>query len=160
MPRDISHQQQPIPDPSSYGSVLREVGQTAKELVRNEARLMSLELRNVAQKVARHSAEAAAFGGLLVFSIFPFLAFLVIGLGHLLDDRFWLSSLIIAIACAAIGGFFAYRAYRKITDEDLDLSMTKSSLNREKHTLQNKINDLKHAVRGDRHDKQEYSYPH
>ncbi len=148
MPTDKLNPYDRSPDNPSYASVLREVGQTAKDLVRSEIQLLSLEIKNATQKISKHSAQAAIFGGLVVLSVFPFLAFIVIGLGRLLNDRFWLSSLIVAVVCALAGGLLAMRAYRKIKSEDLDLSYTKSSFKREMAAVQDKANDIKTALRG------------
>lgn len=142
----------------SYGTVLKELGQSARDLIQSEIRLIGLELKNATHKVSRHSAQAAAFGGLLVLSVFPFLAFVVIGLGQLLDDRYWLSSLIVAIVCAVVGGIMAYRAYKKIKEEDLDFSATKSTWNREINTVQERMNEIKDAARGERHDTNQFHH--
>lgn len=148
----IENYSQPHDGTASYGTVLRELGQSAKDLVQSEIRLMTTELKQAGQKVGRHSAQAAAFGGLLVLSIFPFLAFVVIGLGQLFGDNYWLSSLIVAIVCAAVGGPLAYRAYKKIKDEDLDFSATRETLDREVYTVKERVNEIKDAARGDRHE--------
>ena len=140
----------------SYSSLLKELGSSAKDLMRSEILLVTTELKTVSQRVARHSAQAAAFGGLLVMSLFPFLAFLVIGLGELLDGRYWLSSLIVAIACAAIGGPLAYRAFKKIKEEDLDFTRSRTSLEHGAHSIQAKVDEIKDAARGERHETNKY----
>lgn len=142
----------------SYGSVLKELGQSAKDLVQSEIRLMTAEFRVATQKVTRHAAQAAIFGGLLVVSIFPFLAFLVIGLGDLLDGRYWLSSLIVAVVCASVGGTFAYSAYKKIKTDDLDFHRTRNSLDRDVQVVQNRMNEIKNAARGDRHEYDQFHH--
>lgn len=136
----------------NYGTVLKELGQTAKDLVQSEIQLMTIEMKQVGQRLGRHSAEAAIFGGLVAISVLPFLAFLVIGLGILLDGQYWLSSLIVAVVCAGVGGLLAYRAYRKIKEEDVDFTHTKSTLDREFHAVQERVNEIKDAARGERHE--------
>lgn len=140
----------------SYTSVIKELGTSAKDLIQSEINLMTAELKHVANHVARHSAQAAAFGALLALSIFPFLAFLVIGLGELLDDRYWLSSLIVAIICAAVGGPLALKAFKKIKEEDLKFSHTKASLNRSLEAVQGKVEQVKDAARGDHYGSTEH----
>jgi hypothetical protein len=135
----------------SYASVLKELGTSAKDLLQSELHLMTAELKHVGNAVGRHMAQAAAFGALLALSIFPFLAFLVIGLGELLDDRYWLSSLIVAIVCAAIGGPLAYRAFKKIKEDDLKFTHTKASLDRSLESVQGKFEQVKVAARGDQY---------
>lgn len=139
-------------DSQSYGSLLRELGTSAKELVQSELKLMASEVKASTKNVAEHAGQAALFGGLLAISVFPFLAFLVIGIGELLDGRYWLSSLIVAIVCAAIGGPLAYRAYLKIRNKDLNFPYTKETLDRGLQTVQRRIEDIKDAAKGERHE--------
>ncbi len=142
----------------TYGTVFKELGQSAKELFQNEIHLMTAEIKQTATKFSRHSAQAALFGGLLALSTFPFLAFAIIGLGELLDGRYWLSSLIVAVVCAAIGGVMTYRTYQKMKEDDLSLPYTKSTLDREVHVVQSRINDLKKAAKGGRHEINSYHH--
>lgn len=141
----------------SYASVIKEIGTSAKDLLQSEIRLMTTELKHVTQLLGRHSAQAAAFGALVALSILPFLAFLVIGLGELLDGRYWLSSLIVAILCAAIGGPMAYRAFKKIKDEDIKFTHTKSGLDKGLSAIQQKFDQVKDAAtRGDYHEARQH----
>jgi uncharacterized membrane protein YqjE len=130
----------------SVGEVLREIGTSAKDLVQSEIELARAEIKDSATFVGRHSAQAALFGALLAISVFPFLAFCVIGLGHLLNDRYWLSSLIVAIVCAVIGGAMTYRAYNKVKQADLSLPHTRGSLQRDKETVANRAQDIKETT--------------
>ncbi|MGE3684066.1 MAG: phage holin family protein [Bdellovibrionales bacterium] len=132
----------------SYAAVLRDLGTSATNLVRDELNLIKTEVAEAARNVGRHSAQAAAFGGLLALSILPFMAFVVIGLGKLLGDRYWLSSLIVALVCAVVGGPMAYRAFRKIKDDDLQLPHTKATLEKEAYVVQEKVEDVKDAAKG------------
>lgn len=130
----------------SVGEVIREIGTSAKDLVKSEIDLARSEIKDSATFVGRHSAQAAMFGALLAISVFPFLAFCVIGLGHLLNDRYWLSSLIVAIVCAVIGGAMTYRAYKKMKQADLSLPHTRGSLQMEKETVVNRAQDIKETA--------------
>ena len=79
------------------------------------------EIKNTVSRVGKDSAQAVLFGALLSLSVFPFLAFLIVGLGKLMGDQYWLSALVVAAVCAGVGGTFAYRAYRRIKEEALIL---------------------------------------
>jgi membrane-associated phospholipid phosphatase len=136
----------------NYSSAIRELATSAKDLIEKEIGLVKAEVVSSAHKVSRHSTQAAVFAGLLAVSIIPFIAFLVIGLGEILDGRYWLSSLIVAVVFAVVGGVFAYRAFKKITEEDLQLPRTKATLEREKMAVQNKIDELKYAAKGGRYE--------
>lgn len=119
----------------TVGEVVAEVGTSAKDLVKSELDLARAEIKQSAAEVGRHSAQAAIFGTLLMLSAFPFLAFLVIGLGRILNGRYWLSSLLVAVVCAAVGGIMAYRAYKKIKHTDLSLPRTREKVEETKHHL-------------------------
>lgn len=119
----------------SVGEVLAELGSSAKDLVKSELELARAEIKQSASEVGRHSAQAAIFGSLLMLSVFPFLAFCVIGLGRVLDGRYWLSSLLVAIVCAAVGGIMAIRAYQKIKQTDMSLPRTREKVEETKHHL-------------------------
>lgn len=132
---------------TSYAYAIREVLASSKDLLRAEITLAKEEAKTVAGRVARHSAQAALFGALLVMSFLPFLAFLVIGLGDLLGNRYWLSSLIVAVLAAGIGGFMAYRAFRKIADEDLGMPATRRTLEREADVISGEFDKVRNLTK-------------
>ena len=136
----------------TYASVMKEVGSSTKDLIQSEINLLVTEFKFVAQNVGKHTTQVVAFGSLLALSVLPFLAFLVIGLGILLDDRYWLSSLIVSAVCALIGGPLAYRAFRKIKNEDIKMPHAKASLEKEVATVQRKFDDLKTTAKGDHYE--------
>lgn len=130
----------------SVGEVVREIGTSAKDLVKSEIDLARAEIKESVTYLGRHSAQAAMFGALLAISVFPFLAFCVIGLGNILDGRYWLSSLIVAVVCAVVGGAMTYRAYNKMKKADPTLPRTRESLQQEKELVANKAQDIKQSA--------------
>lgn len=132
----------------SVGSVVGELISSFKDVLKSEADLVRAEVKDAAPNIGKHSTQAALFGALLAISVFPFLAFLVIGLGNILDGRYWLSSLIVAIVCATVGGVMAFRAYKKIKDEDLKFPRTQRSFERITETLSGKVQELKSVSAG------------
>ncbi len=139
-------------DGRTYASVMKEIGSSTKELIQSEINLLMTEFKLVAKNVGKHTTQVVAFGSLLALSVLPFLAFLVIGLGILLEDRYWLSSLIVAVVCAAVGGPLAHRAFKKIKDEDIKIPHAKAALEKEVATVQRKFDDLKTTAKGDHHE--------
>ena len=137
---------------NSYSSVMREIGSSTKELIESEINLFLAELKVVGQNVGRHTTEVMLFGFLLAISTIPFLAFLVIGLGEWLDGRYWLSSLVVALVCALIGGPMAYRSFKKIKESDLKMPHSTAAFKKEVETVQKKFEDLKTTVKGDHHE--------
>lgn len=131
----------------SYGSALKEILNSSKDLIRSELVLVKEEAKAVAGKVARHSAQAALFSALLALSILPFLAFVVIGLGDLMGGRYWLSSLLVSVVCAGVGGFMAYRAFRKIAEEDLEMPATRRTLEREADVISGEFEKISNVTK-------------
>ncbi|MFN8790699.1 MAG: phage holin family protein [Bdellovibrionales bacterium] len=136
----------------SLGSVMKEIGNSAKDLIQSEVSLFKVELKSTAQIAVRHAIQLFMFGLLLVLSVFPMIAFLVIALGRALEDRYWLSSLIVAVVFAGVGGLLAYRAYKKLKDVDFTLPRTKAALNTEISSAQKKFDEVKSAAKGERHE--------
>ena len=132
-----------------YGEILKEIIQSTKGVIASEVALATAELKQVTKDTSKDLTQVAIFGGLLVLSTLPFIAFLVIGLGELLDDRYWLSSLIVAVVFAVVGGVMALRAFKKIKEHDLNFSATKNSLRREKLAVQSNFEKIKTALKGD-----------
>lgn len=132
----------------TFGAVVGELVSSVKDVLKSEVDLVRAEVKDAAPEIGKHSAQAALFGALLAISVFPFLAFLVIGLGNIMDGRYWLSSLIVAIVCAGVGGFMAYRAYKKIKNEDLKFPRSQRSFERISETLTGKVHELKNMSAG------------
>ncbi len=141
----------------SYGSVLNDVISSGKDVLRSEINLFMTEFKQLQPNLTKHMAQAAIFGWLLAISVVPFLAFLVLGLGEILDGRYWLSSLIVSILCAAIGGIFAQKALVKIKTEDLKFSQTKRSIQQALLVTNTTIDKVKTASKGNLHGSKSYN---
>ena len=109
----------------SFGIALGELGRSVKNLAQSEGALARAELKNSMTQLSKDILQEVIFGTLLVLSVLSFLAFLIIGLGRLLDDNFWLSSLILSIVLGLVGGGMAYRGLQKIKKNDLTLPRTR-----------------------------------
>jgi len=134
---------------TSYGAVLKEVVNGVKGLVESEVNLLKAELKDTTQHVGKYVAQGAVFGALLALSTLPFLAFLVIGLGRLLDGNYWLSSLIVAVVCAAVGGFMTLRVYKKIKESDMSLPRSKHYIGQSNEITSQKFQEVKDHVSAD-----------
>ena len=110
---------------------LRDVGSSFKEMVQSEIRLAKAELQDAVENVTTHFFQVALFGAMAVLGIFPLMAFLVIGLGRIFGDNYWLSSLVVSVVFFGVGGALAWRAYRAIKLEGLSLPKTRSTLESE-----------------------------
>lgn len=130
----------------SYGTVLKEVAVSLKSLIQSEVQLLKAEAKETSRELGRHAAQASVFGALLALSTLPFLAFLVIGLGRILDGNYWLSSLLVAIVCAAVGGMMTYRVYKRIKAMDLSLPHTRGTFEASRDTATGKLTEVQHEA--------------
>jgi hypothetical protein len=132
---------------ASYSSLIRELVGSVMDLMRSELTLIKEEAKITGKHLVSHTIQTAIFGALLALSVLPFLAFLVIGLGDLMNGRYWLSSLIVSILCAAIGGPMAYKSLQRIKREDLDLPHTRATIQREKEMIQRQVEHIHDSKR-------------
>ena len=125
------------PEESSYVSLFKGVATTGKELIQNEVNLIKEELKQSLEELSSQIVQVVMFGVLFGLTLLPFLAFCVIGLGKLLDDRYWLSSLIVAVICGLIGGIFTLRAYKNV--KGVKLSRSAASVEKSISSLKEEI---------------------
>ena len=109
---------------------ISDINRAIQRLVRAEFRLLQAEIKDASGRVGSDLRNAVIFSAVAMLGIMPFLAFVVIGLGRILNDNYWLSALIVSVLCFGIGGFTAYRAFQRITSEDLSLPHSRRSLDR------------------------------
>jgi uncharacterized membrane protein YqjE len=127
----------------SVAVIVREITSSMKDIARGEARLAKAELKDAGQRVGRDAITLGIFGVLAVLGVLPFLAFLVVGLGRILGDNYWVSSLIVSIFCFAVGGAVAYGAFKKIKQEaSLSLPRTRHMLNYEVEAVKDEFKDF------------------
>src|SRR5262245_12106522 len=131
----------------SYRAVLREILDTSKEVVRNEIHLAKTEAKSTVERFASHASQLAAFGALFLLSVPPFVAFLVIGLGELLEGRYWLSALLVSLTFAAVGGILAFRALRQLKKTGVRMPATQRTLAREAELIGGKVENIRNATR-------------
>ncbi len=111
----------------SFSQVLRDVGSSAKNLFDSELTLIKTEIRQSSEKLGRDLLRLTLFGALLAVSILPFLAFAIIALGEAFSQRYWLSSLTVALLCGGVGGLLTVRSYHQLKN-DMGLPATKQTL--------------------------------
>lgn len=119
----------------SFVSIVRDVGDGLRGVVRSELRLAASEFQVTAQDIRKHMVRAIVIGVIALVSIIvgmmPLVAFLVIALGQSLNDNYLVSSLVIGMAFVAIGIVatrVAMRSLKQISEEDLRLPMVRESV--------------------------------
>ena len=116
--------------------LLKRIGQDASTLVRQEIALAKLEVRESVKGLAKDAGKLGTAAGLGLFGGFALLAFVIIGLGDLINN-YWLSALIVAVLLLGAAAVMAKGA--------LD-HMKKNSLKPEE-TVQTLIEDQRWAKR-------------
>lgn len=97
----------------SLGSLFRDLSADASVLIRQEVALAKSEMRRNVRALVRDVGSMAAWGAVTVVGGLVLVAFLVAGLGDLLDN-YWLAALVVGLAFVAVGAFMALRALRHL----------------------------------------------
>jgi uncharacterized membrane protein YqjE len=133
---------------TSYAEAISKIGGSAVDLVKSEIALVRAEIKQTTKKLTQYGTLSAIGAGVVMLSALPFTAFLVIGLGHLLNERYWLSSLIVAIVFALAGGLLTYGSYKRLR-RDADLPRTRMAIKQDARAVVQKVGSIRHATQGD-----------
>jgi hypothetical protein len=88
----------------SLGELFRQLTSDTSELVTKEIALVKAEARLTAATLVRDGAKVGTALGLAFAGVLALTAFLIAGLGDLLNGKYWLSALIIGVLFLAVGG--------------------------------------------------------
>ncbi len=109
----------------SLSAALVELRQSIKKLVKGESALARAELKASLVHLGKDILQIGIYSALLVLSALAFLSFLIIGLGQLFDNNFWLSSLLVSLVLGLVGAWMILRAVKKVQGNDLTLPRTR-----------------------------------
>jgi uncharacterized membrane protein YqjE len=123
-------------------SVAHEMSESIKAVIRSEFHLAKAELKENGTQAASYGKKMVIFGGVAILGIFPLLSFIVIGLGRLLNDNYWLSSLIVAAALFIVGGSIAYLMLKRIKSVDFRFENTRDSVVTQLKTVDRKLHEV------------------
>lgn len=101
-PRDIATRDTAMHE-RSLGELFRQLSTDTSELVSKEIALVKAEARQTGTTLVRDGAKVGTAIGLAFAGALALTAFLIAGLGNLLDGRYWLSALIVGVVFLAIG---------------------------------------------------------
>jgi uncharacterized membrane protein YqjE len=128
------------------GTILKNVSQDAVELLRAELNIFKDEIKTVAVRAEKDARMAMLFTFLAAMSLLPLFAFAVIGLGALLGDRYWLSSLVVAVVSYALFSPLSAKYYKKLMTKDVEFSQTTQGLQLALNSVQEKLKDVLHSA--------------
>ena len=109
----------PSRDDASLIALFRRLAEQAQSLVRQEVALAKAEIRESVRDLAVAAGVMTAGALMILVSLTVFLVFLVLALGELLGERYWLSSLLIGLLFAICGIVLIVRGQRRLSGSDL-----------------------------------------
>jgi hypothetical protein len=140
--QDFSANERPSDATPSFSSVAHEMTDSIKAVIRSEFHLAKAEFKENGSQAARYAVRMAIFGAIAILGIFPFLSFLVIGLGRLLNGNYWLSSLLVSVVFFAVGGSVAYLMFKRVKQVDFRFENTRDSVVTQIRTVDRKLHEV------------------
>jgi uncharacterized membrane protein YqjE len=134
------------PFKSTYASLLREIGVSIQELIHNEIQLLTAELKLVSHQASQRLERLLLFGFFLVLSGIAFLSFLIMGLGSLMNDQYWMSALLVSLGFFVLGSPIFLKSYSIFKKNRFPLPQTKASFQQEVKSVKNKFDELKRST--------------
>lgn len=128
------------------GDLLKQFGQDAGTLVKQEIALAKLELRESLQTFTRDAGKLGAAAGLALFGAMALLAFLIIGLGDLIDN-YWLSALIVAVVLLGVAAVMGRGALDHMKRSSLAPQETVQTLRDDQRWAKREVQDFKQSMK-------------
>jgi membrane protein len=94
----------------SVGELFRQLTTDSSHLIRQEINLAKTELKETGRTVGQAGAKLGMAVGVALPGVLALTAFLIVGLGDLMNENYWLSALIVGIALLGIAATLAKRA--------------------------------------------------
>jgi uncharacterized membrane protein YqjE len=127
--------------------VFSEIAGSLRGMAQSEIRLAKAEFLDHSRQMTNNAIKIGVFSGLAIVATLPFLAFCVIGLGRLIGDNYWLSSLLVAIAFLLVGSGVAYLSLYRLKHRDLSLKATQTAFNNERQEIRGKLHEIGEAAK-------------
>ena len=128
------------------GVLLKRFGQDASMLVRQEIALAKLELRESVKGLAQDAGKLGAAAGLALFGGLALLAFVIVGLGDLINN-YWLSALIVAVLLLGAAAIMARGALAHMKKNTLTPEETLATLKEDQRWARREAQDFKQSMR-------------
>jgi hypothetical protein len=126
--------------------LLKRFGQDASTLVRQEIALAKLEVRESAKGLAKDAGKLGAAAGLGLLGGFALLAFIIVGLGDLINN-YWLSALIVAVLLLGAAAIMAKGALANMKKNNLKPEETVQTLIEDKRWAKREAQEFKQSMK-------------
>lgn len=133
-------------DEAPIGDLFKRFGQDAGTLVKQEITLAKLELRESIKSLTKDAGKIGAAVGLALFGGFALLAFVVIGLGDLIDN-YWLSALLVAVLLLGAAAVLANGALKRMKKNSLAPEETVQTLREDKRWAKREVEEFKQSMK-------------
>jgi uncharacterized membrane protein YqjE len=131
---------------ATLGELFRKLGEDAAALVRDEVNLAKLEVRRDASAIASNLVQVGIAAGLALLGALALTAFLILGLGLLLDGAYWLSALIVGVLFLLVGGLWAKSAIENVKKHAQPPPNTMESLQEDARWARQEAQEFKRQV--------------
>lgn len=112
-------------------------------MVQQEIALAKAEVREGVSGMAKASIVLVIGISLLAVGFLVLIAFFVIGLGILLDDRYWLSALIVSLFFLLVGAVMVFRGRSRLTATTIAPTHAIESMRESKKWAADELSELK-----------------
>jgi len=131
----------------SLGELFRRLSSDTNELVRQEIHLARLEIAQTGSMLARDGAKIGAAVLLANAGLLALTAFLIVGLGDLLDN-YWLAALVVSAPLLLIGGLMARSAVNDVRQRGLAPQHTMGTLREDAAWAKREAREFKRELTG------------
>ncbi|HEX6939250.1 MAG TPA: phage holin family protein [Longimicrobiales bacterium] len=136
-------QYRPDDQREGFADLLRELAGQSAALVRQEANLARLEMKETATAIGGDAVKIGIALGIAAAGGLALTAFLVLVIGNLLDGAYWAGALIVGVVLLLIGGLLAKRAVSNLKHIEVKPEETIDSLNEDRRWLQREARDFR-----------------
>lgn len=128
------------------GDLIKRFGQDAGTLIKQEITLAKLEVRESVKSLGKDAGKLGAAAGLALFGAFAFLAFVIVGLGDLINN-YWLSALIVAVLLLGAAAVMAKGALASMKKNNLAPQETVQTLKEDQRWAKREVQDFKQSLK-------------
>ena len=125
------------------GELVKQLANDTTTLVRQEVSLAKLELGQATKKVGKGVAFLAVGGSLVLVGLLTLVAFLVMVLADMFDDKPWLGALIVGLFFVGVGAMVALSARKELYASSLAPTETLNTLRDDKQWAQNEAKQVR-----------------
>jgi uncharacterized membrane protein len=130
----------------SLGDLLKQLSTDTTDLMRQEVALAKAEVRQAGAALGADASKIGIAAGLAFAGAIAITAFLVTGLGALLDGKYWLSSLIVGVLFFLTGAALVRNAVADIKRRAAGLGETAQSLREDAAWAKRETREVKHVL--------------